>query len=110
MKYSVMIVGSILTTVAVCHAGYYEEVMADSPEAYYRFEESAGATSFEDSSGNGHHSKVVSNVVFGAAGQVGSAGAFSSAYATLNLQLDPSTNDFSVETLVRFEASASLHK
>jgi len=67
-----------------------------------------GLTSLADSSGNGHHSKVVSNVVFGAGGLVGSAGAFSNAYATLDLQLNP-TNDFSIEALVRFDLPGGVH-
>ena len=84
-------------------ADYVSEVMADRPVAYYRFEESAGATSLEDSSGNGHHSKVVSNVVFGIKGLVGQVGQFSNAYVRLDLGLDPAAGDFSVEALVRFE-------
>jgi len=98
-----MLVVCAVCVAAVSRADYASEVMADGPVAYYRFEEDAGATSLADSSGNGHHSKVVSNVVFGAAGRVGLAGAFSNAYVTLDLQLDPSTNDFSIEALVRFD-------
>ena len=95
----------VLVLAAVCCADYASEVMADSPEAYYRFEESAGATSVADSSGNGHGSTSVSDVIFGATGAVGKAGTFSNSYVRLDLQLSPKAGDFSIEVIARFDAS-----
>ncbi len=90
---------------AVSHGDYASEVMADAPVAYYRFEESAGATSIADSSGNGHGSPEVSNVLFEATGLAGKAGRFSNGYARLDLQLSPTNGDFSIEALVRFDST-----
>ena len=91
-------------------ADYPSEVLADRPAAYYRFEEPAGATSLADSSGNGHGSKAVSDVVFGGAGRVGPAGRFSNAYARVDLQLSPDSGDLSIEALVRFDAAGGAQK
>jgi hypothetical protein len=101
----VLVCVSVVCLAAVSHADYVSEVMADSPEAYYRFEELPGATNLIDSSGNGHDSLEVSNVVFGAAGGVESAGQFSNAYVQLDLQLSPAAGDFSIEALARFDTT-----
>ena len=93
---------------AVCRAGYVDEVTADAPEAMYRFNESAGATTLTDASGNGHDSLSVSNVTFGATGPVDSAAVFSNGLVELDLQIDPSAGDFSVETLIRFDADGNV--
>ena len=80
--------------------------MADSPEAYYRFEEPAGNTTIRDSSGNGLDSTAVVNVELGSSGPLGLAGRFSGdGYAQLGLQLSPAGGDFSIEALVRFDVT-----
>ena len=109
-RYSVwvLVYGGLLA-VPVAGADYVNEVMADGPVAYYRFEESAGAAVMVDSSGNGHGSEEVSNVVFGASGCVGNAARFSNSYARVNLQLDPSAGDFTIEALVRFKPRNGRH-
>ncbi|MDA3924987.1 MAG: PKD domain-containing protein [Kiritimatiellae bacterium] len=94
-----------LSVALISRADYASEVMVDGPEAYYRFEESAGATSVADSSGNGHNSKTVSNVDFGQPGAIGNGGAFSNAFVQLNLQLDPAAGDFSIEALACFDVT-----
>ena len=93
---------------AVCRAGYVDEVTADAPEAMYRFNESVGATTLSDATGNEHGSLSVSNVTFGATGPVDSAAVFSNGLVELDLQIDPSAGDFSVETLIRFDASGNV--
>ena len=95
-----------LSLSASVHADYVSEVMADGPKAYYRFEESAGASTLVDSSGNGYHSTVISNVDFGATGAVGTAGMFSDAYIQLaNFTLSPAVGDFSIEAIAWFEST-----
>ena len=94
-----------MVSAAVGYADYASEVMADGPEAYYRFEESAGATSVADHSGNGHGSTAVSDVIFGEAGAVGKAGTCSNGYVRLDLQLSPAADDFSIEAIARFDVS-----
>ena len=91
----------VMVLAAVGYADYASEVMADSPEAYYRFE----TTNVLDSSDNGHHSTVISNVTF-EAGAVGQAGTFSNAYAQIDLQLSPSNGSFSIEALVRYDSTS----
>ena len=87
-------------------ADFATEVMADSPEAYYRFEEPAGNTTIRDSSGNGLDSTAVVNVELGSSGPLGLAGRFSGdGYAQLGLQLSPAGGDFSIEALVRFDVT-----
>ena len=91
----------------VCRAGYVDEVMADSPEAYYRFEEISG--SLTDSSGNGHDSLVLSNVVLGTEGLMGRAASFSNGFAVLDLNLSPDAGSFSIEAVVRFDGEGNQH-
>ena len=102
-------VGVVCVAVAQGRADYAGEVTADGPVAYYRFTERAGSTIIRDSSGNGHRSLVVSNVVFRAAGRVGWAAQFSNAYVRVDPLLDPSAGDFSVETLVWFDVAGRRH-
>ncbi len=104
MKRLVVVV-FVMVLAAVCCADYASEVMADGPEAYYRFEESAGATSVADHSGNGHGSTAVSDVIFGETGAVGKAGTCSNGYVRLDLQLSPAADDFSIEAIARFDVS-----
>ena len=82
--------------------------MADGPEAYYRLEETAGATNAVDSSDNAHHSKDLMNVVFGATGRVGRAAALSNGRIDLNLQLQPAAGDYSIEALAWFDSIDTL--
>ena len=98
------IIGLLVGMELTCRAGYVEEVTADGPEAYYRFEESTGATQLLDSSGNGYHGTVVSNVELGDAGLVGASGNFNDeGRIQLDFYLDPAAGDFSVEALIRFD-------
>ena len=95
----------LAVSAAVCRADYVDEVLADSPEAYYRFEEPPGSTQVLDSSGNGHHSTAVSNVTFNTAGVVGLSGHFNAdGHIQLDFNRSPADGNFSVECLVRFAA------
>ena len=106
MKQKITVWMGLLVGVALTgRASYVDEVSADAPEAMYRFRESAGATTLTDASGNGHAGTVLSNVTFGATGPVDSSAVFSSGTVNLDLQLDPSAGDFSIEAVIRFDAS-----
>ena len=98
----------LIGAAAVCRAEYVDEVTADAPEAMYGFNKPAGATTLSDATGNGHGSLLVSNVTFGATGSVDSAAVFSNGLVELDLHLDPSAGDFSVETLIRFDAAGNV--
>ncbi|MGE4490162.1 MAG: LamG-like jellyroll fold domain-containing protein [Kiritimatiellales bacterium] len=88
---------------AVCRADYVDEVMADSPEAYYRFEEPLESVQMQDSSGNGHDSVAVSNVTFERNGIIGWSGGFATnGSVRLDFNRSPAAGDFSVECLVQF--------
>ena len=92
---------TVALTAALCRADYASEVMADSPEAYYRFEDPI----LTNWMGDVHHSLDVSNVVF-EAGPVGTAGTFSSnSLVELDLRLNPANSDFSIEVLARFDVT-----
>ena len=92
---------------AVCCADYVDQVLADGPLAYYRFEESAGASRLTDSSGNGNDSLVLSNVQFNVAGAVGHAGRFNGdGYIVLDFNRSPAAGDFSIECLVQLTGSS----
>jgi hypothetical protein len=54
--------------------GFADEVLADSPFAYWRFGEAAGATTAIDSSGNGHHGAYSGGVAPGQGGLFGGDG------------------------------------
>ena len=101
-----MLVLTVLSA-AVCRADYVDEVMADSPEAYYRFEESLGFTQMQDSSGNGYDSAAVSNVTFERNGIIGWSGGFATnGSVRLDFNRSPAAGDFSVECLVHFPDAA----
>ncbi|MCF7847436.1 MAG: tail fiber protein [Kiritimatiellales bacterium] len=106
MKRSVVIIGAAVVLASTsAYADYVSAVLADGPEAYYRFEESTGAMSIADSSGNGHDSKTVSNVLLGQPGAMGNGGMFSNAYVQLNLQLSPDAGSFTIEALSCFDTT-----
>ena len=97
-----MLVLTVLS-VAVCRADYVDEVMADSPDAYYRFEEPLGSVQMQDSSGNGHDSVAVSNVTFERNGIIGWSGGFATnGSVRLDFNRSPAAGDFSIECLVHF--------
>lgn len=52
---------------AVAPLTYEQTVMADSPIAFWRFNEAAGAATFADSSGNGRTATIVNTVTSGGA-------------------------------------------
>jgi len=104
VKQALLMTGVFLHAACALHADYDEEVRADGPVAYYRFEESE-ITSIVDSSGNGYDSLAISNEVFRVPGLVGNAGAFSNSGAELSLSLSPTNGSFSIEALVRFETT-----
>ncbi len=52
-RQSFCLVSLFVLVAARSFPGYTDAVMADGPEAYYRFEESAGVTDLVDSAGNG---------------------------------------------------------
>ncbi|MEZ5299593.1 MAG: lamin tail domain-containing protein [Verrucomicrobiales bacterium] len=82
-------------------ADYVTEVLSDNPEAYYRFEENAGAAAVADSSGNGHGSTSIDpDVALGEAGRLGNAARFNgNGSIVLGLNLNPAGGDFSIELL-----------
>jgi len=87
------------------HADYASTVLADSPEAYYRFEETSGAAM--DSSGNGHHMKWFANASFGHSGRIGRCAKLSAGgMGFLDLTNDPAAGDFSVELIVALASNA----
>ncbi|MFC1452071.1 LamG-like jellyroll fold domain-containing protein [Verrucomicrobiota bacterium] len=99
-------VGAVLALVQGGRADYTGEVMADNPEAYYRFEEWVGQTTLRDHTGNDHHSILLTNVTFDVEGPVGEAGEFGgNGYVVLALQLPPTATDFSIEALARFDTT-----
>jgi len=101
---SVAIVAVSLLVVRGTQADYSDVVLNDGPEAYYRFEEDAGAGTILDSSGNGHHSVSLANAVLGGNGRVGRAVQFDGdGSIVLNLNHNPAAGDFSVELLVALD-------
>ena len=101
MNARALTLGLFLAATAVTHADYSTVVLADGPLAYYRFEEGAGATTTNDSSGNDLHATDITNGVFGNAGAIGNAVRFDQDGSILTpLTLDPSLGDFSIEALV----------
>ena len=88
---------------------YAAAVMADTPVAFYRFEETGGDV-ITDSSGNGHDSVAITNAVLGVTGTVGN-GLLLGGNATVELDLqldmadpdgpDAEDNDFSIEVFLR---------
>lgn len=89
---------------AVDSSGYAEaytrRVIDDSPIAYYPFDEPSTATSFRGVTGNDHHSTEARNVILGRQSLVGSGAYFDgNAFAKLDLTLDPSTTDLTIELL-----------
>ena len=101
MKYFyVMLVWAV--SMMSASAIYYHEVMADSPEAYYNmnfFE----LVSFRDFSENEHDGLSVVNVTAAGYSPVDVCVAFSNGLVELDLQLDPSAGDFSIEAVIRFD-------
>lgn len=57
---------------ALSGTSYMDEVLADSPVAYWRLEETSGST-VSDETGNGHQGSVQSGVTLDVTGQIGSA-------------------------------------
>ena len=101
---------SLITTVLLISTGsatmadYPAVVIADSPLAYYRFEESPGATTISDSSGNGRNADNTTpagTTLLGEPGAVGSAVLFNGAGSILTpLNLNPSAGDFTIEAII----------
>lgn len=92
-------------------ADYPATVLSSNPLAYYRFEEGPGATTLVDSSGNGldiDNSVPVGTTILGADGAVGAGVTFNrDGYLVSPLDLDPSVGDFTIEVIVKPDASAA---
>lgn len=84
-------------------ADYPAIVQADSPLAYFRFEEDPSAAFAADSSGNGNDSADYANLgtgTIGVPGAIGKAVRFNGDGAIVTgLTFDPSVSDFSIEFL-----------
>jgi len=96
---------------SICVADYADEVLADNPIAYYRFEESDGDEMVLDSSGGENHSLEFENAILGAAGRVGNGVSFAGdGSILLDFDVDPSDPqgpnpfDFSIEMFVQSTA------
>lgn len=91
-------------------ADFQTEVLADSPLAFYRFEEAPGATTLVDSSGNGldiDYSTPAGTTTLGEDGAVGLAARFfGDGTIVTPLDLDPSVGDFSIEAVVQSDTAA----
>lgn len=91
-------------------ADYPATVLASEPLAYYRFEETPGATILIDSSGNGldiDNSFPAGTTVLGSDGAVGSAVTFNGdGYFISPLNLDTSIGDFTIEAIMKRTAGA----
>ena len=94
----------LISTGSATMADYPAVVIADSPLAYYRFEESPGATTISDSSGNGRNadnSAPAGTTLLGEPGAVGSAVLFNGGGSILTpLNLNPSAGDFTIEAII----------
>jgi hypothetical protein len=77
--------GGTVVTVALYKPTYAEEVLADTPVAYYALNDAAGAATAVDSSGNSHTATVVSS---GHASYFGQTGCFPDATTSLILDGD----------------------
>ena len=97
----VLAIALTLSAIQSARADYPTVVIADSPAAYYRFEEAAGATTLVDSSGNGLDATDLVNAILGGAGAVGNALQLNGDGSILTpLMLDPSVGDFTLEAIV----------
>lgn len=92
-------------------ADYPATVLSSNPLAYYRFEEGPGATTLVDSSGNGldiDNSVPVGTTILGTDGAMGAGVTFNrDGYLVSPLDLDPSAGDFTIEVIVKPDASAA---
>ena len=95
---------SMVVVSPVAWADYASAVLADSPLAYYRFEEAAGATTLLDSSGNGLDATgfdFIGTTQLGEPGALGFGVLFNGDGSILTpLTLDPSVGDFTIEAFV----------
>ena len=104
MKTRILITAAFaLAATPMAMADYPAVVLADSPLAYYRFEEEPGASAIADFSGNGldaDYSAPIGTTVLGEPGVVGLAALFNGDGGILTpLTFDPSVSDFSIETI-----------
>ena len=104
MKTRILITAAFaLAATPMAMADYPAVVLADSPLAYYRFEEVPGASAIADFSGNGldaDYSTPIGTTVLGEPGVVGLAALFNGDGGILTpLTFDPSVSDFSIETI-----------
>ncbi|MEN8871165.1 MAG: LamG-like jellyroll fold domain-containing protein [Akkermansiaceae bacterium] len=99
------ILTSTLLGIGAALADYPATVLEDSPLAYFRFEEAAGASFAADSSGNGNDAADYADLgtgVIGVTGAIGNAIQFNGDGAIVTgLTFDPSTSDFSMEFLIK---------
>ncbi|MGJ8695203.1 MAG: LamG-like jellyroll fold domain-containing protein [Verrucomicrobiaceae bacterium] len=107
MKQQALLVQSItaIALVSTAQADFSGAVISDSPLAYYRFEEEAGATTLVDSSGNGldiDFSAPTGTTVIGVDSAMGRGVQFNADGALVTpLMFDPSAGDFTLEAVVR---------
>ena len=102
-------VGLAALVISPVFADFQSEVVADLPLVFYRFEESLGATTLADSSGNGldiDYSIPAGTTALGEEGVIGSAARFFGDGAIVTpLDLDPSLGDFTIEAVVKSETA-----
>ncbi|MEZ6115405.1 MAG: LamG-like jellyroll fold domain-containing protein [Pirellulaceae bacterium] len=105
MKYGKLWLGSglgVLMAASGAFADYADEVLADNPVAYYRFEEPEGSDQILDSSGNDNHSYEVNFVDLEVEGIVGNgAEFFGDGSIALDYAGDPTGSDFTIETWLK---------
>lgn len=98
-------------SMSTSYADFPGVVIADSPVAYYQFEESPGATTLVDSSGNNldiDFSAPVGTPQLGATGAVGlGVRLFGEGPLLTPLMLDPSIGDFTIEAVFQAEVAAA---
>ncbi|YCM42284.1 LamG-like jellyroll fold domain-containing protein [Verrucomicrobiaceae bacterium 227] len=96
-----------LSPLGTAFANYPATIAADSPLAYFRFEEDPGASFAIDSSGNGNDSLNYADLgsgEIGVPGAIGKAIRFNGDGAIVTgLTHDPSSSDFSMELMVKLE-------
>lgn len=89
---------------------YAQTILADSPLAYWRFEENAGATTFADSSGNSRTATIVNTITAGGASKNSRMGKMAAMAQTSYLTVASSvpfrlTGDMSVSFWVKLAST-----
>ncbi len=93
----------------MAQADFSGAVIADEPLVFYRFEEDAGATTLADSSGNDlniDYSTPLGTTVLGESAAIGKGALFQADASIFTpLMLDPSVGDFTIEAVLKPDAT-----